>query len=312
MRFSEKAAAWLQAVDFGRILPGMARLPLPLGENLARIRGLLAGAADYEWRSLALRLPYIRERTKQAIRMIRPNAGEWYCRMATARRFMHNSREEWQACLFSRSVMTKIADRSVVEGLDNLLHHQKAGRGMVMVSCHFDSFCMGMALMGMKGLRVNVVSTSGIYDRRVHPAVQKFHYRKYRSMENWLNGRMVDHEVDLPFFYRALERGETVALMGDIPGSKSDIFIPFLNARFKMPVGAWHMARKTGSLVGAFMCLHEGVGRYRVICLPPAEIDPDSPCRTLMPIYGFLEEYIRKMPDRWVASDLLPAYSGME
>jgi lauroyl/myristoyl acyltransferase len=311
MQLSEKAAHWLQTIDFGYILPTMARLPLPLGEKLSRARGAIQATLDYDWRSMALRYPYVRARTRQAMAMIQPNSGDKYCKTAAVRRFMHNSREEWQACLFGHRVMDKISRRSTVEGISDLRRHQEAGRGMVMVSCHFDSFCMGMVLMGMQGIRVNVVNTAAIEDPRINLTVRRFFQHKYRWMEARMRGKMVYHEVNMPFFYRALEKGQTVALMGDIPGSKSDVIIPFLNTRFKMPVGAWHMALKTNSLLGAFMCVHEGVGKYRVTCLPPAEIDPESPLRTLKPIYAFMEAQIRSMPERWVAADLLPAYSGM-
>ena len=311
MQLSEKAAHWLQTIDFGYILPAMARLPLPLGERLSLARGVIQAHLDYDWRSLALRYPYVRKRTQQAMAMIRPDAGEKYFKSAMVRRFMHNSREEWQACLFGRPVMAEIFRRSCVEGISDLRHHQDKGRGMVMVSCHFDSFCMGMVLMGMQGIRVNVINTAAIEDSRINLTVRRFFQHKYRWMEARMQGKMVYHEMDLPFFYRALEQGQTVALMGDIPGSKSDVIIPFLNTRFKMPVGAWHMALKTNSLLGAFMCIHEGIGKYRVICLPPAEIDPESPLETLKPVYAFMEAQIRRMPERWVAADLLPAYAGM-
>jgi lauroyl/myristoyl acyltransferase len=78
-----------------------------------------------------------------------------------------------------------------------------------------------------------------------------------------------------------------------------------------MPLGAWHLAVKTHSLISATVCIQEGVGRYRVICLPPAEVDPESPLRSLRPVYAFLETHIRRMPERWVASDFLPTYAAM-
>jgi lauroyl/myristoyl acyltransferase len=306
----EKRDHWIQTVDFRFLLPAMARLPLRLGQQMSALRGILMARTDYDWRSMALRFRYIRERTRQAMQMIDPDAGEAVWRRKTRMRFVHNSREEWQAALFGLPVMETINRRSVVEGIERMLSVQSSGQGIVMVGCHFDSFCMGMVLMGMKGLKVNVINTKAIEDSRIHPAVRMFFHRKYRNMEARMNGLMEYHETNLPFFYQALEKGETVALMGDVPGSKTSVILPFLGTRFRMPVGAWHMAKKTNSLVGGFLCLHEGVGRYRVICLPPKPVHPDSPLETLLPVYAFLEEWIRKMPERWVSSDLLPAYSG--
>ena len=304
----EKQAHLIQLLDFRYLLPLFGKLPLPLGQQLSVIRGWLMEKVDYDWRSIALRHRYIRTRTIEAMKIIMPRAKERIWKRKTRQRFMHNSREEWQAVLFGRSVMKTINRHSVVEGLDDLLSIQQASRGVVTVGCHFDSFCMGMVLMGMKGLKVNVINTKAIEDPLIHPDVRAFFQKKYRNMEYHMNGKMEYHETHLSFFYRALERGETVALMGDIPGSKSTAMIDFLGTRFKMPVGAWHMAIKTNSLLSGFICVHEGVGRYRVVCLPPSVPNPVSPIDALLPIYAFLEGWIQKMPERWVSADLLPAY----
>ncbi|WP_028323410.1 lysophospholipid acyltransferase family protein [Desulfatirhabdium butyrativorans] len=310
MGFLEKRGNILLACDYRRVVPLLGRLPLAVGQAAAMLRGLVQAACDYDWRSIAVGFPYIRSRTYTAMGMIRPEKGRMWKIRKTAERFMHNSKEEWQACLFGQvDRMRRIEQNSAVDGLDALLDIQRQGRGVVMVGCHLDSFCMGMVLMGMKGLRVHIINTVAIEDERIQPDVRAFFQRKYRAMERLLNGLMAYHETEMPHFYGALERGETVCLMGDVPGSKSDVWIPFLGTRLRMPVGAWHMAKRTGSLVAAFVAVQEGVGRYRVVTLPPREIDPESPEKTLVPLYRFLEVWLRRMPERWVSADLLPAYS---
>lgn len=309
----EKPENFLLGFDYKIVLPFLGSLPLAAGQALSMGRGLVQAAFDYDWRSIAVGFPYIRQRTYAAMGMIRPEKGRLWKAVKTAQRFLHNSKEEWQACLFGRdAVMRRIAADSTVEGIEELRDLQRQGRGVVLVGCHLDSFCMGMVLMGMMGLRVHIINTAAIEDERIHPEVRAFFQKKYRAMERLLNGLMAYHETDMAHFYRALERGETVCLMGDVPGSKSDVFIPFLGARLRMPVGAWHMAKRTGALVGGFVALHEGVGRYRVVMHMPQEIDPQSPEKTLIPIYRFLEWWLRKLPERWVSADLLPAYGACE
>jgi len=298
----------IQRIDYRVLLPLLSRMPLYWGESLSKVRGIINFALDYEWRSMALQHRYIRKRSLEAMQIILPETSKQRLITTTINRFIHNSREEWQALLFGRDIMNKINQKSIVEETNNLLSIQKKGRGIVMLSCHFDSFCMGTVLMGMRGLIVNGVNTAMIEDIRIHPDVRSFFNRKYRAMENHMYGKIVYWEVDLPFFYQALEKGETVILLGDIPGSKSNIYIPFLNRSFRMPLGAWHMAKKTGSAIGAFICLHNSTGSYRVICLPPREIDPDDPVSTMLPIYVFFEKWIKRYPERWLAADLLPAF----
>lgn len=308
MPFREKAGRWLQTIDYGYLLPGMGTLPLPLGERLSRLRGLAQFAMDYDWRSLSLKRRFIRSATFQAMQIIMPEAHRLRWFKSTMLRFVHHSREEWQACLYSREVMGKIMDQSRIEGLEQLKRYRKEGRGVVLISCHLDSFCMGMVLLGMHGLPTNVINTSEIENPEIHPQVRAFFQRKYMAMEQRMHGRMPYYQTDKAFFYQALKRGELVTLMGDVPGSKSTVHISFLGRKFRMPLGAWHMAKKTESLVGGYVCLHEGIGKYRVVCMTPREINVNDPVCTLGPVYEFLEHWIRKMPERWIAADLLAGY----
>jgi len=300
----------MQTIDYRILLPIIARMPLVLGEYFSGLRGMFQAILDYDWRSMALRQRYVRKNSYQAMKIIMPEAGKSKWVSATLDRFMHYSREEWEACLFGKEVMSFIARNSFIEGMPELLKIQKQGRGLVLVSSHYGSFCMGMVLLGMNGLRTNVVNTSMIEDPRIHPDVRSFFNRKYRAMEHHMGGKMVYHETDRSFFYRALERGETVVLLVDTQGTKSTVVIPFLGMSFRMPLGAWHMAKKTGSLLGAFVCLRQAPGRYRVFCHPPQEIDSLSPKDAMVPLYTFLETWMRKAPEQWLAAEHLLNYEA--
>lgn len=303
-----KMAPLVQTIDYKYILPGLSSLPLPLGKFLCYARGFLFFGLDHEWRNFALGKKFIRRNTYLAMQDIMPKSRSSKHIYATMLRYVHNSREEWQACLFRKKIMRKIMQKSRIEGLSRLEQLNSQGRGVVLVSCHLDSFCMGMVLLGMNGIKMNCVNTAMIEDKRIHPEVRAFFQRKYRVMEMHMGGKMEYHETNMAFFYRALERGETVTLMGDIPGNKSTVHIPFLGRRFRLPLGAWHLARKTNSLIGGYICVYEEVGKYKVVILPPEEIDPADPEKSLRPVYEFLEHWIRKMPQRWVSADLLPGF----
>ena len=119
---------------------------------------------------------------------------------------------------------------------------------------------------------------------------------------------MVHYETGLDFYYQALDRGESLVIMADVQGGKSDIYIPFLERNLRMPIGAWHMAKKTNSLIGAYMCIYVSPGVYQINFFPLREIDAESPVNTLLPIYAFLEGWIRKMPGRWLAAEHLMNY----
>ncbi len=312
MRCGGSSGDLIQDIDFRIVLPGLARLPLFAGERLARCRGVLQLLFDYDWRSMALKQRYIRRNAYEAMKLIFPGAGRtrWLLELAT--RFQHYSLEEYQACLFGRPVISDIAKRSYVEGLDHLASFHREGRGVVMLTAHYDSFAMGIVLLGMNGLPTNCLSSAVVEDPRVHPAVRDFFVRKYARMGDHLLGSKIFHyEKDINFFYRALDNAEVVVILGDVPGAHSTVSIPFLGRNFRMPIGAWHMAKKTGSPIGAFLCLRQGTGRYRIVTCPPREIDPESPVKTLEPMYRFIEGWIRRCPGRWLTPELLlsPGYS---
>lgn len=311
MGFGESVVHWIQRFDYGVFLPMLARLPLVVGINLAKIRGVLQAVLDVDWRSITLKHRYVRHRTFEAMKIINPQVTPLTASFYTLSRFICNSTEEWQACLYDRPVIETISRDSRIESLENLLKNQQKQQGQILISCHYDSFCMGMVLLGMQGIHVNVINTSMIEDPRIHSTVRAFFQHKYRSMESRMHGRMAYYQNEMDYFYQVLDKGETVVIMGDIPGSRSDCYINFLGKRFRMPLGAWHMARKTNSLVGGYMCMRKTATQYQIVTLPPVAINPDSPVETLEPVYRFMESWIRRQPSRWVAADMLPPFEDI-
>lgn len=299
---------WLQGIDYKLVVPALAGMPLWAGEKLASLRGFFAWLLNHDWRYVASGSREARARTYQSMSIIDPEAGPARLNWRTLRRFQHNSREEWQACLFNKKVMEKINNNSMVTGLEELKYYRSQGRGVILVSCHLDSFCMGMVLLGLQGLPVHVINTSEIENPVIHPNVREFYQAKYRAMENLMHGRMAYYQTEMDHFREVLKHGEMVTLMGDVPGSRSTIYIPFLGRLFRMPLGAWHLARETDSALGAYVCVREGTGRYRVICMNPGEILSDDPKQSLLPVYDFLEKWIRRMPERWISADLLSGF----
>lgn len=106
--------------------------------------------------------------------ILRPDDTLTRRRFAALQRYGWNSVEEWQGRLFAHRQMEQTWQHSLIGQLDALKTCQRQGRGLVMVSCHLDSFCLGMVLWGMHGLRVNGVTTAILEDRRIHPAVRQF------------------------------------------------------------------------------------------------------------------------------------------
>ncbi len=305
-----------QIIDYDTLLPNISRLPLPIGQRLAQARGWIHGLIDYDWRSQGIGQHYVREATLQAMQALMPEAGKKRQLLYTLRRFVHNSREEWESYLFrNQKVMQSIFEKSQIEGLEALIEAQKNGKSLVLLTSHLDSYCMGIVLMGMSGLRLNVMTTALLKDPRLDPVIQTFFQKKIQGLEmHTQGGKLMSHEKNLSYFYKALSRGEAVVIQADVPAAPNAdaIAVPFLGEIRRMSAGAQRLAIKTNSLMAAYLCLHQGVGKYKVICTSPKMIDPAHPERTLEPIYQFIETHIRQFPDRWLAADLLRVYENVQ
>lgn len=301
----------VQKFDFGYFLPLMARLPLGLGKFLSVFRGYVCFIFDYNWKSEAIGFKYIRKGVFKMMKHLNPQKSDLYNWYLTLRRFTYESREEWQALLFAKPIIKKIFSASTFENIDVLNKTDTDKEGLVLVTAHLDSYAMGMVLLGINGTKVNIATNDFFGDERIHEDVSKHYYSKYANMEHLMNGKLLDPSLHKEHLYSSLSKGECVMFVSDVPGSKSTIHIPFVSKKFQMPLGAFHLANKTGSKLAAYVCIYEGLGKYKTVFLPPVEIFPDNPEKTMRPIYEFLESWILKYPDRWMASEIFRDFKDM-
>lgn len=297
--------------EFNLYLPLLARLPLRLGYPLAALRGTLNWMLDREWRSISLKLRYIRTATDQAMKQLFPDLTPAETRKLTRLRFAGNSREEFEAYLLIHDRARELS--FTIRGLESLQAQLDSGKGVVLLTPHFDSFILGISSLGMSGLVVNVMTSDVVEHSLVDDCVRRFFSMKYRSLERYLNGGKAVHvERDLGFFYRALLNGECVVVLADLPpaGDKDQrIWIPFLGREVAFLSGAYRLARRTGSAIAGFTCHWEGKNRYEVTlseCVPPEKVDEGS----YRQIYHFLSAAILRKPERWWAADLMRTFEA--
>ena len=179
-------------------------------------------------------------------------------------------------------------------------------RGLVLLTPHFDSCFLGIAFLGMAGVKINVMVSAVSNDPRVSPAVSAHFSKKYRGMEHMMNGGLVLRWEDgLRPFYQILERGECLVVLPDAPTSArgTAVMAQFLGVRRRLAAAALLLTSKTSCDLGAFVCRFDGVGRYRIDGGPILNVaDPQA----LDTVYGFLSENILASPGCWWAADLLP------
>lgn len=297
-------ARWLHRLDYAWFLPRLARLPRPVAFALSAWRGRFNAALGRDWRSMALRTRHIQRQSLKAYALLAPTSSA-------------KQRAQWCAQRFATEARDELEAQWVAAGRLHELHYQIAPpqwlalcrqrqRGLVLLTPHFDSFYVGIALLAQAtGARVHSMSSAVSRDPRVDSAVSRHFDTKYRGLERYLNGgQVLDMEQGLRPFYRMLEAHDILVVLADAPvlPQGAALTVDFLGARRRLAGGAWRLAQRTGSDVGGFVCRHLGGGRYTVeLCV----MGPSSDDHTLARIYEFFSARISADPGRWWAADLL-------
>ncbi len=282
----------------------MGRLPLTWGFALARVRGKLNAVAGRDWRSVALGFRHIRQQSLAGFRQLPMQADDSQLKAWRDARFVAEARDEFEARLLANNRARELQCSFTPPGASRTCAARS--RGLVLLTPHYESFCLGIAFLGRAGGVVNSMSSAVTQDRRVDPAVRRHFDEKYRGLENYLNGgRVIDMELGLRPFYRMLERNETLVVLADspvLPGGAA-MSVNFLGGKRTLAAGALRLAQRTGSEIGGFICVPAGSGIYELrLCQPGPSNDP----ATIDRVYEFMSAEILANPGGWWAADLLP------
>jgi len=294
-----------QTLDYAILLPLLAQMPLTIGYKLSELRGWINGIIRRDWRSVTLGARHIARQATIGYRLMEPDFSDTQIRALVRQRFATESREEFEGQLIAAH---KVHQLRCSLGSDEFLNRcLNSKQGLVLITPHFDSFILGVVFLGQLGLKINLMSSIGDGSLSINRAVVKHFEKKYAHMETYMNGgRVLPLESGLRPFYKMLERGECLVVMGDVPALNSTTkggAPDFLGARRRLTDGALRLARKTGSNLGSFICHYESEKQYR---LEGSRIVNAHEEKSLDVAYQFLSEKIIATPGRWWASDNLP------
>jgi hypothetical protein len=291
-------------IDFAWFLPLIATLPLPLAYALCGLRGRINALSGRDWRSVALGFRHIRSQSLAGYRQL-PGGATDPERMAWRdKRFEVEARDEFEARLIANGRARKL-DCTFRPPLAAAIC-KLPQRGLLLLTPHFDSFFLGVAFLARSGGKVNLMSSAVTHDPRVDSAVQRHFNAKYRGLEPYLNkGKVQDMELGMRPFYRMLEQGETLVVLGDAPVLPNGVAmtVDFLGGQRVIAGGALRIAQRSNSDLGGYVCRCLGAGRYEVEMCP---IGPANDPATVERVYRFFNERIMAEPGLWWSADLLP------
>lgn len=298
----------LHHLDFKFYLPAVARFPLRLAYTLSNIRGLVNQWFCRDWRSVALKTRHIKRQTLAAYKLFPGVISSAEKAAWLGQRFATEAREEFEARLV---VARRVSELNCsLHPKNALTAHGQSGRGLVLLTLHFDSFFLGAGFLARSGKPFNFMASAITQDPRVDIAVQNHFEAKYRGLEAYLNGgKKANMEGGMRPFYKMLAKHQTLIVVGDSPplgadSSDTDIVVNFLGAKRRLAGGALRMAQSTDSDIGAYLCYYVDKGNYRVEICPPA---PASDPQSVQNIYDFFSRAILSDPGLWWGADLLPS-----
>ena len=313
-----RPATWryaAQALDFGFVLPLMARLPLRWAYRVSDWRGAFNARYARDWTELSVGFPFMGKRCAAAYRELFPQASDAEIQKIVVQRYQTTSREELEAVLTIRGQLDKI--ELDMASFQQALAQRKAGRGLVVVIGHFDNFFLGLIGIARCGQPVHTMKADIVQDPRVHPTLRKFFRVKYQRYEEEMGGVpfLTHGSAARETFHRVLRDGGIVAMATDGPASREEhkgTWVSWMGKQRKMADGAVRMAIDTGSQIVGMRSQHIEPGR--VVGQWSDMIDPldfqmhdAARARELIyaPIFAFLEAGIRAAPGRWWAGYLL-------
>lgn len=293
-----RAAAWARAwtaFDYGYLLPFLARLPVPLGLALARLRGALYASLKRDWRQFSFADDRLWLRTQQTMQILMPSAKPEAVAHAVRQRYIMQSLEELEASWLACRDFTRWPVK--YEGLDEVRAVVKAHGRVVFVTAHYGSSILGTIFLGVLGVPVLGMSSNVVDDPRVHPAIGRFYRRKYSAMGPYLRGgRVLDRQGNSRRFARFLKDGGAVVIVGDLPPDPNETPLPvkWFDQTRHLASGASRLAGMHNAPLLAFVCKRTQHG-YTVTFSRPG-YDP----------YQLFERQITADPSAWWAADLLP------
>ncbi len=211
--------------------------------------------------------------------------------------FVAVARNAYDALRLAHISRERVLELCDVDGEEHLSEACRGGNGVVALTGHIGCWELLAAYFAGKGYRVNVV------------------YRELRDerLEERLVGMRRRHGINsIPrgasavSAYKALRRGEILAMLIDQDIDVDGVFVPFFGMNAHTPRGAAAFALRAGAPVVPLAIHQQPGGRHRITIRPP--LDPpreglsereaidDLTARCTAAIEGFVRMY----PQQWV------------
>jgi lauroyl/myristoyl acyltransferase len=223
----------------------------------------------------------------------------------TLKRFVRVSWEEYDAQRLPFFDISSVQWHG--HGMERIQKTIKSGKGVVLLTGHFDSLYIGLMILAKQGVIVNLMSSKIVEDVRIPKSIQNLFKRKISAMSDQFSpGRVIHFENGMKPFVDVLKRAEVLVIACDGPatdGGRGSL-VRFLGGDYFMSFGPKFFAQQTGALISMYTCIREDDQHFRIDFSEPTAIEENG----LQLAFDVLDKKIRAEPWRWWASDMFQNY----
>ncbi len=190
---------------------------------------------------------------------------------------------------------------AATSGTHRLHEAREGGKGAILLTAHVGNYEIGAIFLKALGFDISVV-----YAPDPSPVIEK---HRSDSREEFGVGSIPVTTSPLSFVsvLRALERGEFVAIQGDLDYSGTGRTLPFFGHPTSFPTGPFRIAASSGSPLLPVFVLREADGGYRTVVEEPIHVAEtarrsgrDAAIADAMRRFvALMERTIRAHPDQW-------------
>jgi lauroyl/myristoyl acyltransferase len=232
-----------------------------------------------------------------------PEASADWVEATTRKAFVNIAKGHYELFRVPRLSVNEIKGLADIQGMDYMYEALALGHGVIVVSAHFGNVDLVGQLPIAHGLRI-----SGAV-QHIQPERLFRYLLKLRTSHGL---RLIPNDEPLVGLFRALKRGEMIALPCDRDIADHGSVIEFFGTPTRLPDGAIRVALRTGAPVIPAFVLRLPDNTFRVDIEPPlplahtgdTEADVEAGMRLVVET---MERHISQHPEQWlVAAPIWP------
>jgi lauroyl/myristoyl acyltransferase len=232
-----------------------------------------------------------------------PEASEAQVEATTRLAFVNIAKGHYDLFRVARLSTKEIKDLAHVNGMENLLQTLAGGRGAIVISAHFGNVDLVVQVPLAYGIKING-AVQHIQPERL------FRYLLKLRQSHGL--RLIPTDEPLIALFRALKRGEILALPCDRDVSDNGRIVEFFGTRTRLPDGPIRVALRTGTPVIPAFARRLPNDAFEINIEPPLDLEPTGDLEAdvdagMKLVVATMERYISKNPEQWlVAAPIWP------